>query len=61
MLETSSSDPLRGESRPTQRRQFVPMGAVLAAYVDVGDIDFDRFRADVDRFVDQNPEPLSTP
>jgi antitoxin (DNA-binding transcriptional repressor) of toxin-antitoxin stability system len=46
-----------GELRPTQRRQFVPKDAVLAALAGVGHIDVDQFRADVDRFVDQSPEP----
>jgi prevent-host-death family protein len=46
-----------GELRPTQRRQFVPKAAVLAAFAGVGRLDFDRFRVDVDRFVDQSPEP----
>ena len=46
-----------GELRPTQRRRFVPKAAVLAAFAGVGPVDFDRLRADVDRFVDQSPEP----
>jgi antitoxin (DNA-binding transcriptional repressor) of toxin-antitoxin stability system len=46
-----------GELRPTQRRQFVPKAAVLAAFAGAGRVDFDRFRADVDRFVDQSPGP----
>lgn len=46
-----------GELRPTQRRQFVPKPAVLAALAGTGRIDFGQFRADVDRFVDQSPEP----
>jgi antitoxin (DNA-binding transcriptional repressor) of toxin-antitoxin stability system len=46
-----------GELTPAKRRQFVPKGVVLAAFAGVGHIDFDQFRADVDRFVDQSPEP----
>lgn len=46
-----------GELRPVKRRQFVPKAAVLAALAGVSDIDFDELRADVDRFVDQSPEP----
>jgi antitoxin (DNA-binding transcriptional repressor) of toxin-antitoxin stability system len=46
-----------GELRPTKRRQFVPKTAVLAALAGSGHIDSGRFRADVDRFVDQSPEP----
>jgi antitoxin (DNA-binding transcriptional repressor) of toxin-antitoxin stability system len=46
-----------GELRPTRRRHFVPKAAVLAALAGVGRVGFDRFRADLDRFVDQSPEP----
>ncbi len=46
-----------GELRPTRRRQFVPKAVVLAALAGVGRVGFDRFRADLDRFVDQSPEP----
>jgi prevent-host-death family protein len=46
-----------GELRPAKRRQFVPKTAVLAALAGSGHIDGARFRADLDRFVDQSPEP----
>lgn len=46
-----------GELRPTQNRQFVPRAAVLSALAGMGHIDFDQFRADVDRFADQSLEP----
>jgi prevent-host-death family protein len=46
-----------GELRPTQNRQFVPKATVLSALAGMGHIDFGQFRADVDRFVDQSPEP----
>lgn len=46
-----------GELRPTQRRQFVPKAAVMAALAGVSRMDYDSFRADVDRFVDQGLEP----
>ncbi len=46
-----------GELRPTQRRRFVPKAVVTAALAGVGHVNFDRFRADVDRFVDQGAEP----
>jgi antitoxin (DNA-binding transcriptional repressor) of toxin-antitoxin stability system len=46
-----------GELRPTKRRQFVPKTAVLAALAGAAHIDGERFRADVDRFIDQSPEP----
>jgi prevent-host-death family protein len=46
-----------GELRPTRRRQFVPKATVIEAFAGVGRVDFKRFRADVDRFVEQSPEP----
>ena len=46
-----------GELRPTQRRQFVSKAAVLASFAGVSNVDYARFRADVDRFLDQSPEP----
>jgi len=46
-----------GELGPAKRRQFVPKATVLAAFADTGHIDGARFRADVDRFVDQTFEP----
>ncbi len=46
-----------GELRPIQRRQFVPCDSVVAAFAGSGRIDRERFRADVDRHLDQNPEP----
>jgi antitoxin (DNA-binding transcriptional repressor) of toxin-antitoxin stability system len=46
-----------GELRPVRRRQFVPAAVAIAAFAGVEPIDFDRFRADVDRLVDQDPTP----
>lgn len=46
-----------GELTPVARRQFVPKAAVLAAFAGAGHIDFARFRADVDRYADQDPTP----
>jgi antitoxin (DNA-binding transcriptional repressor) of toxin-antitoxin stability system len=46
-----------GELRPIRRRQFVPKAEVLAAFSGVGHIDYKQFRADIDRFVDQDPTP----
>jgi antitoxin (DNA-binding transcriptional repressor) of toxin-antitoxin stability system len=46
-----------GELKPTKRRQFVPKTTVLAVLAGAARIDGKRFRADVDRFVDQSSEP----
>lgn len=46
-----------GELRPIRRRRFVPKAEVLAALSGVGHIDYKQFRADIDRFVDQDPTP----
>lgn len=46
-----------GELHPLRRRQFVPIDAVRAAFAGAPHIDFDRFRADIDAFVDQDPTP----
>lgn len=46
-----------GEPRPIRRRQFVPAEVAIAAFAGMGHIDYDEFRADIDRFVDQDPAP----
>lgn len=46
-----------GELRPIRRRRFVPKAEVLAAFSGVGHIDYKQFRADIDRYVDQDPTP----
>jgi antitoxin (DNA-binding transcriptional repressor) of toxin-antitoxin stability system len=46
-----------GELRPIRRRRFVPREEVLAAVAGVSRIGYERFRADVDRHVDQDPLP----
>jgi antitoxin (DNA-binding transcriptional repressor) of toxin-antitoxin stability system len=46
-----------GELRPIRPRQFVPVRALQAALRGVGPIDPDRFRADVDAVLDQDPTP----
>ena len=43
-----------GEGR---RRQFVPTKQVVAAFKDIPSIDYAQFRADIDRYVDQDPTP----
>jgi antitoxin (DNA-binding transcriptional repressor) of toxin-antitoxin stability system len=46
-----------GELRPVRRRRFVPAAVAIEAFAGVEPIDFDRFRADIDRLVDQDPTP----
>jgi antitoxin (DNA-binding transcriptional repressor) of toxin-antitoxin stability system len=46
-----------GELRPIRRRQFVPAEVAIAAFSGVGHIDYKQFRADIDRYVDQDPTP----
>jgi len=46
-----------GELRPISRRRFVPAEVAIAAFAGMGHIDHDEFRADIDRFVDQDPTP----
>jgi hypothetical protein len=45
------------ELSPICRRRFVPAEVAIAAFSGLGDIDYKQFRADVDRFVDQDPTP----
>jgi antitoxin (DNA-binding transcriptional repressor) of toxin-antitoxin stability system len=45
-----------GELRPLPRR-FVSATAVAAAFVCAPPIDRERFRSDLDAFVDQDPSP----
>jgi antitoxin (DNA-binding transcriptional repressor) of toxin-antitoxin stability system len=46
-----------GELLPLRRRQFVPAELALAAFKGVGRVDYRRFRADVDRVLDQDIAP----
>ncbi len=46
-----------GELKPLQRRRFVARDAVVEAFARAAPIDPDRFRADLDRFADQDPTP----
>jgi prevent-host-death family protein len=45
------------ELRPARRRRFVSKDVVLRAFAGAGHIDPGRFRGDVDRHIDQSPEP----
>jgi prevent-host-death family protein len=44
-----------GELIPLRQRQFVPTEAVVAAFQSAPIIDAERFRADVDALLDQQP------
>jgi prevent-host-death family protein len=46
-----------GELRPISRRRFVPREVVKAAFAGAPYIDPQRFREDVDRYIDQDPTP----
>jgi antitoxin (DNA-binding transcriptional repressor) of toxin-antitoxin stability system len=46
-----------GELLPLRRRQFVPADLVRAALSSAAPIDPERFRAEVDAFLDQDPTP----
>ena len=55
-LVTRNGTPV-GELSPIYRRRFVPAEVAIAAFSGVAHIDYAQFRADVDRFVDQDPTP----
>jgi antitoxin (DNA-binding transcriptional repressor) of toxin-antitoxin stability system len=46
-----------GELSPVRRNQFVSADAAVAAFRGAPRVDFDRFRADVDRAINQDPAP----
>lgn len=46
-----------GELMPFQERQFVSAEAVSVVFAGAPRIDPDRFRVDIDAFVDQDPAP----
>lgn len=46
-----------GELVPLRRRRFVPAEVVLAPFADAAPVDPQRFRADVDASLDQDPTP----
>jgi antitoxin (DNA-binding transcriptional repressor) of toxin-antitoxin stability system len=53
-IVTRNGNPVGG-LHPIKRRRFVPKDEVLAAFSGVGHIDYRQFRADIDRYVDQDP------
>jgi prevent-host-death family protein len=46
-----------GELNPFRQRQFVAAEAAVAVFAGAPAIQLDRFRADVDALIDQNPAP----
>lgn len=46
-----------GELRPVRRRQFIRKEALVALLAGAPHIDQERFRSDVDAFLDQDPTP----
>jgi prevent-host-death family protein len=46
-----------GELTPLGKRRFVPAEVAVAAFKGAPPIDSERFRADVDAILDQEPEP----
>jgi antitoxin (DNA-binding transcriptional repressor) of toxin-antitoxin stability system len=48
-----------GELRPIRRRKgpFIPKEEFLARFEGSPHIDYEQFRADIDRYVDQDPTP----
>jgi antitoxin (DNA-binding transcriptional repressor) of toxin-antitoxin stability system len=46
-----------GELTPVSRRRFASRDAVLRAFSHAPPLDAQRFRADVDRVIDQDPAP----
>ncbi len=46
-----------GELSPRRERQYVPAATVIEAFAGAPVIDTERFRADVDAVLDQDPSP----
>jgi antitoxin (DNA-binding transcriptional repressor) of toxin-antitoxin stability system len=46
-----------GELRPLRRQPFVPVAEVTAVFRGAPSVDADRFRSDLDRFVEQDARP----
>lgn len=55
-IVTRNGSPV-GELRPFDRRRFVPAAVALSAFRGIAHVDAARFRADLDRFVEQDPTP----
>jgi prevent-host-death family protein len=48
-----------GELVPARRRRFVPAAAAVAAFAGAARVEGDRFRADLDATLDQDPAPAA--
>jgi prevent-host-death family protein len=46
-----------GELLPYKRRYFMPASQFIAVFRNAPHIDYEEFRADIDRYVDQDPTP----
>ena len=46
-----------GELRPVARRRSVSRESLRRAFKGAGETDYARFRRDIDKVLDQNPEP----
>ena len=46
-----------GELTPLRRQRFVHRDAFIAAFKGAPKIDYERFRADIDLLIDQDPSP----
>lgn len=46
-----------GELKPIRKRRFVPAEVAIAMFGGAPRIDYEQFRADLDRYVDQDPTP----
>jgi prevent-host-death family protein len=46
-----------GELTPMRRRRFIPAEEAIAAFKGASEINYKRFRRDLDRIVDQDPTP----
>ena len=55
---TSNGMPI-GELIPLSRRRFIPAAEVVALFRSAPDIDYERWRADLDAIADQDPTPLA--
>lgn len=46
-----------GELKPIRKRRFVPAEVAIALFAGAPPIDYEEFRADIDRLVDEDPTP----
>lgn len=55
---TSNGTPI-GRLTPLSRRRFVPTAEAVGFFRTAPDIDYERWRADLDAIADQDPTPLA--